>query len=353
MSSGRQAERLTAMHSNSTPHDAADLIELYYQKGFTDGFPVVPPSRDSVSAMLSAASLEQDQVIGEIATRNVVISADKVALNAVMAGCMPEYMPVVVSAVRGICHPDFNYHGMATSTGGAALAILVNGPIAERIGINSGENLFGPGFRANMTIGRALRLLMMNSLNTRPGGLDRSTIGTPAKISFCFAENEQSSPWEPFHVERGFGPDDSTTTVFACQDIIQVYNQLARTPEPFLEGMADAMANLGSMNITSQQNLIVVLSGEHRRLVAEAGWSKQQVKRYLFEHARRSIAELKKVKRLPGEPEPGDETTYRHVVSQPEDIVVVSGGGAVGTFSACLLSWGGSRSATSMVATRI
>ena len=341
------------MQNNFTPQDAADLIEAYYQKGFTDGFPVVPPTQDSVSAMLAAGCLEQDQVIGEIVTRNVVITADKVALNAVMAGCLPEYMPVVVSAVRGICHPDFNYHGMATSTGGAALTILVNGPIVDRIGLNSGENLFGPGFRANMTIGRALRLLMMNSLNTRPGGLDRSTIGTPAKISFCFAENEQRSPWEPFHVERGFDPEESATTVFACQDIIQVYNQLAQTPEPFLEGVADAMANMGSMNIVSQQNLIVVLAGEHLRLMTKAGWKKQQVKHYLFDHARRSVAELKKVKRIPGEVQAGDETTYRHVVSQPDDIVVVSGGGDVGTFSACLLSWGGSRSATAMVTTRI
>jgi hypothetical protein len=225
--------------------------------------------------------------------------------------------------------------------------------MAERIGLNSGENLFGPGFRANMTIGRALRLLMMNSLNTRPGGLDRSTIGTPAKISFCFAENEQRSPWEPFHVERGFHPWESTTTVFACQDIIQVYNQLAQTPEPFLEGVADAMANMGSMNIVSQQNLIVVLAGEHLRLMTKAGWKKQQVKHYLFDHARRSVAELKKVKRIPGDVQAGDETTYRHVVMQPDDIVVVSGGGDVGTFSACLLSWGGSRSATAMVTTRI
>ncbi len=341
------------MQSKSTPHATADLIEAYYQKGFTDGFPVVPPSQSSVSAMLAADRLQMDQVIGEIPTRNVVITADKVALNAVMAGCLPEYMPVVVSAVRGICNPNFNYHGMATSTGGAALAILVNGPIADRIGINSGENLFGPGFRANMTIGRALRLLMMNSLNTRPGGLDRSTIGTPAKISLCFAENENYSPWEPFHVEQGFGPDESTTTVFACQDIIQVYNQLARTPEPFLDGMADAMANLGSMNITSQQNLIVVLAGEHLRLMIRAGWNKRQVKQYLFDHARRTVAELKRVKRIPGEVLPDDESTYRHVVRRPEDIVVVSGGGDVGTFSACLLSWGGSRSATSMVTTRI
>jgi len=341
------------MENNCTPQDAAALIEAYYEKGWTDGFPVVPPSEQSVAAMLTAAGLQPNQAVADIPTRNIVITADKVAVNAVMAGCLPEYMPVVVSAVRGMCHPEFNYHGMATSTGGAALAIIVNGPIAESLGINAGENLFGPGCRANMTIGRTLRLLMMNSLNTRPGGLDRSTIGNPAKISFCFAENEKQSPWEPFHVGRGFGREESTTTVFACEDIIQVYNQLAQFPEPFLEGMADAMANMGSMNIVSQQDVIVVLAGEHLRVMVNAGWDKQMVKQYLFDHARRSVAELKRVKRIPGDLQPGDETSWRHVVRQPDDIHVLCGGGAVGTFSACLLSWGGSRSATSMVTTRI
>ncbi len=349
----REIERENIMENNRTPQDAAELIEAYYQKGWTDGFPIVPPSEQSVSAMLAAAGLQPDQVVADIPTRNIVITADRVALNGVMAGCLPEYMPVVVSAVKGMCHPEFSYHGMATSTGGAALAIIVNGPIADRLGINSGENLFGPGCRANMTIGRALRLLMMNSLNTRPGGLDRSTIGNPAKISFCFAENEKQSPWQPLHVERGFGREDSTTTVFACEDIIQVYNQLAQSPEPFLEGMADAMANMGSMNIVSQQDVVVVLAGEHVRVMVKAGWDKQMVKQHLFDHARRSVAELKRVKRIPGELQPGDEASWRHAVQQPDDIHVLCGGGAVGTFSACLLSWGGSRSATSMVTTKI
>lgn len=341
------------MENRSTPQDAADLIEAYYQKGWTDGFPIVPPSEQSVSAMLSAVGLRRDQVIADIPTRNVVITADKVAINSVMAGCLPEYMPIMISAVKGICHPDFNYHGMATSTGGAALAILVNGPIAAQVGINSGENLFGPGCRANMTIGRALRLLMMNSLNTRPGGLDRSTIGHPGKISFCFAENELHSPWEPFHTERGFDRDESTTTVFASEDIIQVYNQLAQTPEPLLRAIADAIANTGSMNIINQQDLVIVLAGEHLQVMVKAGWGKQQVKQYLFDHARRSVAELKRVKRLSGTLEPGDETTWRHVVPGPDDIKIVCAGGAVGTFSACLLSWGGSRSATGMITTKI
>lgn len=321
------------------PQKAAELIEAYYQQGWTDGFPVVPPSEHSIEAMLASVDLQQDTVVATIATRNTVITADKVAMNAIMAGCLPEYMPVIVSAVKGMCHPDFSYHGVATSTGGASIAIIVNGPITTQVRINAKENVFGPGVRANMTIGRALRLLMMNSLNTRPGILDRSTIGSPGKISFCFAENEADSPWEPLHVERGFDREDSTTTVYAAEDIIQVYNQLARRPEPLLLGMADAMANMGSVNIIGQQNVIAVFAGEHTEVLQDNGWSKQQIKQYLFENAKRKVADLKRAARLSGNLTPEDETAWRHVVRNPEDILVVCAGGAAGSFSACLLGW--------------
>lgn len=321
------------------PVKAAELIEAYYQKGWTDGFPVVPPSEVSIAAMLDAAELQKDTIVATIDTRHAIITADKIAVNAVMAGCLPEYMPVIVSAVKGMCHPDFSYHGMATSTGGASLAVIVNGPITEKLNINSRENVFGPGNRANMTIGRALRLLMMNSLNTRPGLLDRSTMGSPGKISFCFAENESDSPWEPLHVERGFKNTDSTTTVYAAEDIIQLYNQLARTPEPLLLGMADAMANMASVNIIGQQNVIAVFAGEHSEILKRSDWDKHKVKQYLFDHAKRTVADLKRAARLPGSIEPGDETNWRHAVHRPDDILVVCAGGAVGNFSACLLGW--------------
>ena len=321
------------------PDKAAKLIEAYYRQGWTDGFPVVPPSERLIEAMLDAVSLRKDTVVATIDTRNTIITADKVALNAVLAGCIPEYMPVIVSAVKGMCHPDFSYHGMATSTGGASLVVIVNGPIARQLGINAKENVFGPGVRANMTIGRALRLLMMNSLNTRPGILDRSTMGSPGKISFCFAENEADSPWDPLHVECGFDHEDSTTTVYAAEDIIQVYNQLARTPDVLLLGMADAMANMGSVNIVGQQNVIAVFAGEHTQVLNSNGWGKQQIKQYLFENAKRKVADLKRAGRLPGELLPEDETNWRHVVREPDDILIVCAGGAVGNFSACLLGW--------------
>ena len=161
--------------------DPAALIEAYYEAGWTDGLPVVPPSDASIAAMLAAAGLEGHEELGAIPGRNAIVIADKAATNAVMAGCRPEYMPVVVAAVKSLCAPAFAYHGPASSTGGSAMALVVNGPIAPRLGINSGNNALGQGHRPNATIGRAVRLIMMNVMNTRPGLLDRATLGNPGK----------------------------------------------------------------------------------------------------------------------------------------------------------------------------
>lgn len=334
-------------------NEATQLIEMYFQRGWTDGLPVVPPSRDSVNAMLAAAGLKANDVVGAIPARHVQIGADKVAVNAVLAGCLPAYMPVVVAAVKGICHPDFGYHGPATSTGGAAIAMIVNGPIVKQLAINATDNAFGPGFRPNATIGRSLRLLMMNTLDTRPGRLDRSTLGNPGKYSLCFGEDEDGSPWEPLHVERGFKPEQSTLTVFATEGPHQIYNQLSDDPQTLCVTMADAMANLGSMNIIGQQDVVVVFAGEHQDIFRQNGWSKAQVKQSLFSHAHRSIAEIKKAGRMPGPVADADTRERRHVVRRPDDIVVISAGARAGAFSACLPGWGGfnmTRSVTTRIA---
>lgn len=320
--------------------DARDLIEFYYEKGWTDGLPVAPPTEESVGAMLAAGGYTGSEVLGEIPDRHATVTADKVAINAVLAGCLPEYMPVVAAAVKGICDPNYCYHGAATSTGGSAVTLLVNGPIAVKLGINARENLLGPGVRANATIGRAMRLIMMNAINTRPGKLDRSTLGSPGKYSLCFAENEADSPWEPFHVERGFAAGESTVTVFASEGLIQIYNQLSNTAEQLLLPFADAMGNLGSMNIAGQAQLMVIIAGEHCETLRKNGWSKQQVREYLHEHSARTVAEVKRAGRLAGPEKPGDESAQRHPTKLPEDILIVAAGGRAGSFSAILMGWG-------------
>src|SRR5215475_16176020 len=167
--------------SSSGDLDPASLIEAYFERGWTDVLPVVPPTEKSVAEMLASAGLRRDEILGEIPGRNTVVVAEKVAINAALAGCRPEYMPVVTAAVRGLCHPDFAYHGPASSTGGSAMVLIVNGPIGRRLKLNSGNNAFGQGWRPNATIGRAVRLAMMNVMDTRPGFLDRATFGNPGK----------------------------------------------------------------------------------------------------------------------------------------------------------------------------
>jgi hypothetical protein len=335
-------------------HDAVELIEAYFERGWTDGLPIVPPTEKSVATMLADSGLRADELIGEVRDRQVVVKADKLAINAVMAGCRPEYFPVVVAAMRGLCHPDFAYHGPASSTGGSAIVLIVNGPLATRLGINSGNNVFGQGARANATIGRAVRLAMMNVMNTRPGLLDRATLGNPGKYSFCFAENETRHPWEPLHVERGYRPDQSTVTVYAANSLCQVYNQLATAPEPLLRCFADALCNLGTPNLRGYNQSLIVFAGEHTELLRQAGWSKRDVRGFLVEHARRTVADLKRAARRPGEVLPGDETSFKHVFERPDDILLVCAGGEAGSWSACLPGWGNkwTRAVTTLIDAR-
>jgi hypothetical protein len=314
---------------------------------------VVPPSDASIEEMLAAGGFRGDEIIGEIPGRNTVVVADKVAINAVMAGCRPEYLPVVVAALRGLCHPDFAYHGPASSTGGSAMVLVVNGPVAQRLQINSGNNAFGQGHRANATIGRAVRLTMMNVMNTRPGLLDRATLGNPGKYSFCFAEHEDDHPWEPLHVARGLRPHDSAVTVYASNSLYQVYNQLAAEPEPLLRCFADALGNLGSPNVKGFNEALLVLAGEHIEILKMAGWSRKQTQEFLVEHTRRRVADFKRAARLPGPVEAADETTWRYLFERPEDILIVGAGGRAGSWSACLPGWGNkwTRAVTTLIET--
>jgi hypothetical protein len=331
--------------------DPAAPIEAYYDAGWTDGLPVVPPSDGSIAAMLATAGLQGHEVLGEIPGRNVEVIADKAATNAVMAGCRPEYMPVVVAAVKSLCAPAFAYHGPASSTGGSAMVLVVNGPIARRLGLNSGNNAFGQGHRPNATIGRAVRLIMMNAMNTRPGFLDRATLGTPGKYAFCFAEHEEDHPWEPLHVARGLRKEDSAVTLIASNSLYQIYNQLAATPEPLLRCFADALSNTGSPNLRGFNETLIVLAGEHTDILKTAGWRRGDVQRFLVEHTRRRVADYKRAARIPGAVTADDETTWRHVFERPEDILIACAGGRAGSWSACLPGWG--KKWTRSITTRI
>ncbi len=322
--------------------DAGDAIEFCFRQGWTDGLPVVPPTADRVRRMLEAARLDPKQQIAFIEHRAVSITAEKVAVNAVMAGCLPEYMPVVIAAVEAIGDPKWSYHGPGTSTAGAGVLTVVNGPIARELDINAGDNLFGPGWRANATIGRAIRLIMRNVCGSLPGTLDRGTLGHPGKLSYVIAENEADSPWTPLHVERGFRPEQSTVTILAAEGPHQFYNQLSNTAEGVLTTLADDMRISG--NVMGQPMYVVIIAGEHMKTIAGDGWTKADIRRFLFEHTKNTHAHLKRTQRMAGAIEPGDETKLRPLVESPDDILVVAAGGRAGAFSAYVPGWGSKRS---------
>jgi len=319
-----------------------DATEFCFQQGWTDGLPVVPPTEDRVWAMLKAANLKPEDQVGYIENRAVAVNAEKVALNAVMAGCRPEYMKVVVAAVEGICDPRWSYHGPGTSTGGAAVLMIVNGPVTRELDINAGDNLFGPGWRANATIGRAVRLVMRNVAGSMPGLLDRGTLGHPGKISYVIAEKETGSPWTPLHVERGFKKEQSTVTVLAAQGPHQVYNQLSNTAEGVLGTIADDMRISGG--IMGQPEYVVCLAGEHTKTIAASGWTKADIRKFLFEHTQSSHEHLKRTERMSGAIQAGDDKKMRPLVAKPEDILVVAAGGKAGAFSCYIPGWGSKRS---------
>src|SRR5213594_3142511 len=319
-----------------------DAIEFCFRQGWTDGLPVVPPTADRVGAMLAGARLDPTQEIGFVAHRAVSITAEKVAINAVMAGCTPDFMPVVVAAVEGIADPRWSYHGPGTSTAGAGVLMIVNGPIARELDVNAGDNLFGPGWRANLTIGRALRLVMRNVCGSMPGLLDRGTVGHPGKLSYVIAENEAESPWTPLSVERGFRPEQSTVTVMAAEGPHQFYNQLSTESEGVLTTLADSMQHSGGAG--RQPQYVVALAGEHMRTIAGSGWGKKEVRQFLFENTQNTIAHLKRTHRIPGEVQPGDDTKLRPIVAEPDDILIVAAGGRAGSFSSFIPGWGGARS---------
>ncbi len=320
--------------------DALEAIEEYFRRGWTDGLPVVPPTETAIRAMLDAAGLGPEAVLGEVPARRRRLTAEKVAVNAVMAGCLPEHMPVLVAAVEALSDPAFSVHGPVASTSGMGLLTIVHGPIARALGINAGENLFGPGHRANATIGRALRLLLMNGLGAIPGKLDRSVFGHPGKYTYTIAELEEASPWPPLHAERGLAPGASAVTLFACEAPHQVFNGTARTPEAVLGTIADVMAAAGRLAVSGQE-FCVLLGPPHVEVIAGHGWSKANVRRFLAERAVRTAADLKRVGKLPGPPEPEDPERLLAAVERPEDILLLVAGGAAGSYSCVMPGWAG------------
>ena len=318
-----------------------DEHELIFERLWSDGLPVVPPTEERVLRMLAGTTRSPAEIIGVIPPDNVPCTIEKVAINAVMAGCKPDYFPVVLAAVEAACLEEFCMHGVLATTYFAAPIVIVNGAIADKIGMNSGHNVLGQGNRANSTIGRALQLVIRNVGGGRPGGVDRATLGQPGKVGFCFAEREHDSYWESLSVERGFNADQSTVTLFAGGGVHPIGDQKSREPESLTRSLALTLRTVYHSKVYGRQDALLVVSPENMRVFREAGWSKARFRAALDEaltvDGRAVIAGADGV----DEGMPPHLAEKRLSKFRPGGLLIVHAGGGAGMWSAVITGWGG------------
>lgn len=317
-------------------HAAFDAVnEHFYERGWTDGLPIVPPTEERVQAMLSGMpSRTADEEISIVPPRMGQATMRRIAVNAVMAGAKPEYLPVIVAALQAVSEPAYGLSHRQTTTHAGAPLIIVNGPVVARLRINCGRGLFGPGWRANATIGRALRLVLVNIGGAGPG-VDASQTGHPGKYTYCIAEYEAANPWEPLHVERGYAREESVVTVVNTEAPHSMTENIQTDPDEIVRTFASCMATLGVNNLYSQGNPVLVLGIEHAHHIAAAGWSKLDLQRALFERARQPWGLMKhrgksKGPRFPEFVDRNDDSSMVPIVREPRDLITLVGGGAGG-----------------------
>lgn len=297
-------------HSTQLEIDATeDLIEVCYDNGWTDGLPVVPPTSERVERMLVGTDRDPDELIAAVPPKWGRATVEKVAINAVMAGCKPTYLPLILTAVKAMTSEQFNLHGVQVTTSHVGPMLIVNGPIRKQLEINDGFNLFGQGYRANATIGRALRLICTNIGGALPGELDRAAFGHAGKYTCCIAEKEEASPWDAMHVERGFQADDSTITVFAAAGPQTVNDHGSNTAEGILNTISENIAAPGN----SSGETLLVIGVEHAKTISEDGFSKTDIRRYIADRTQRY---------------------------SEEDLLLMIGGGPAGRWSIVVPGWG-------------
>ena len=319
--------------------DREDLMEACYERGWTDGLPVVPPTPLRVTRMLAATDRQADAIIGNIPPDYAPCSIEKAAINAVMAGCKPEYFPVVIAAIEAALQEPFCWHGLLCTTYFSSPVVLVNGPVTQRIGMNSGINALGQGNRANATIGRSLQLVIQNVGGGRPGGIDRATLGNPGKYSFCFAEDESDADWPSLAMDRGYTREDSVVNLFAGSGIQPVMDQQSRTPDSLARSLAASLRTVSHAKVFMQTDALLVLSPEHRRVFREGGWSKDRVKSAIFEALKTPGEEI--VRGAGGIAEGLPQQLKDKVINKfrEDGLHIVSAGGTAGFFSAIIAGW--------------
>ena len=340
------AERLEAKHKGGTLvsrkieyGEASDPVEVCFERGWSDGLPVTPPTDERVLAMLKGTRRRADEVIGKIPPYLGTCTVEKAAINAVLAGCKPEYMPVLLAALEAALEPVFTLHGVLATTYFSSPIIIVNGPIARAIGMNSGINALGQGNRANATIGRALNLIVQNVGGGRPGEADRSTLGAPSKFTLCFAEDESDPGWEPLSVARGLPRGASAVTLFQGHGPEAIVDQKTRTAEGLTRSFALSLNKMGHTNLVQSARAIVVLSPEHYAIYREAGWDRKRIERALYEATIRPGREIVAGAGGVGEGVPASRADEMIPKFHDDGLMVVRAGGPAGLFSAILPGW--------------
>ena len=321
--------------------DAEDDFEAMFDRGWSDGLPIVPPTRERVLAMLDGTRRRPDDIVALVPPALVECTVEKVAINAVMAGCKPEYMPVVVTALEAACTDEFNMHGLLCTTMPTGPVIVVNGPIRHRIGMSSGVNVFGQGNRANLTIGRALQLVVRNVGGGRPGEIDRATHGNPGKISFCFAEDEEGSPFEALATSRGIAAGKDAITLFPGEGPRCVVDQISRDPESLARSFAVNLRTVHHPKLVIIFDAILAIGPEHARVFRQAGWDRARLRERLMELLEIPGEELMRGAGGIEEGLPGDLSGATLPKFGRDGILIVHCGGSAGLFSAIVGGWAG------------
>jgi len=321
--------------------DFQDATEMCFERGWTDGLPVVPPTPERIVRMLDGTTRRPDEVIGAIPPDLAPCTVEKVAINAVLAGCKPEYMPVVLASLEAALEPNYTLHAILCSTCFTAPMIVVNGPIAKRIGMNAGLNALGQGNRANATIGRAVNLVVRNVGGGRPGEIDRATLGAPSKFTFCFAEDESDESWESLSESRGIERGRSAVTLFQGEGVQGVTDQRSRTPEELTRSLAECLLAVGHPKLFEWAEAVLVLAPEHYAIYKEAGWGREQITRALREASVRPKTDVMAGAR--GMAEGVDPADARDHIPKfrPDGLHLIRAGGTAGLYSAILAGWPG------------
>ena len=319
--------------------ESEDIMEACFERGWSAGLPLVPPTPLRVTRMLSSTDRSADEIVGSVPPDNRPCTIEKIAINAVMAGCKPDYLQVVIAALRAALKDEFCMHGLLCTTYFSTPVMIVNGPITKQIGMNSGVTALGQGNRANATIGRALQLIVRNVGGGIPGGIDRATLGNPGKYTFCFCEDESDAEWPSLSMDRGYTREDSVINLFAGSGVQPFVDQQSRHPESLVKNLANSLRSVANTRSFGMADAIIVISPEHRRVLREGGWTKPNLKQALYDELKTPGADIIRGKDGIAE---GMPEKFKDIILnkfRDDGLHIVGAGGKAGMFSAIISGW--------------